>query len=883
MKKEPFPKPSSKTTDKSVVHLLGMCPSLGANTVSVDVKDGRIARIRPLHYDTVYTEEELNAWKIEAKGKVFEPGMKTLPSPFCIAYKHRAYSANRIPYPMKRVDWDPNGERNPKNRGQSKFVRVSWDEALGLVASEIYRIQHTYGPSAILLQGDGHGENKVVHACHGGHMAMMNLIHPNKGFTLQARNSDSWEGWYWGGKYAWGMEPIGSNSDQNNCIRDVSLNSDAVFFWGCDPETTPMPWGGEMPSRICFWFSDIGVKSIHIAPEVNYTNACHADKWIPVWPNTDAALQCAIAYVWMTEGTVEKEYLETHAVGYDWFEYYILGNEDGIAKTPEWAAEKCGIPSYRIKALARYWASHKISIAHCNGGGMIRSAYSHEPARLEIYLLGMRGVGQPGVNQFKFIEWSLFGMDTYCPLPLSSVRPSVHGAYHGRDHSCLPESFIPKTLIHDAILRAPIEWYGHTTCVLPREDQFNKYQFPIEGGSRLHMIWSDTPCWSTCWNNSFEFQDAVRDESIETIVIQHPWFENDCLFADILLPVSVMLELDDINADNCSGQFSSVVYVEHAIEPVAESRSDYIITLDVAEALEKYGEEYENLRYRRNGDLTVEDWIKRGYMSCGAPEEDLDYEKFKEQKFQLFPTKEDWESDPPGMLNFYNDPESFPLQTPSGLLEYYSTDLAENFPDDDQRGPVAHWVESDPERDERRGGERAKLYPYLCMSNHPRWREHANMDDLPWLREIETCKMKGPDGYLYEPIWINPHDAEHEGLEHGDIAVIYNERGSVMGAVYATERIMEGALYQDHGSRTDPIVIGAGGLDRGGANNLLCTHATTSQNCAGEITNSFLVGIKKVDVFELAKQYPEAFSRKYDAAYGIIPDSYILEEGGEQL
>ena len=165
------------------------------------------------------------------------------------------------------------------------------------------------------------------------------------------------------------------------------------------------------------------------------------------------------------------------------------------------------------------------------------------------------------------------------------------------------------------------------------------------------------------------------------------------------------------------------------------------------------------------------------------------------------------------------------------------------------------------------------------MTNHPRWRVHANCDDIPWLREIEnTGKVIGPDGYSYEPLWINPLDAERYGLKDGDIAALFNERGSVLGGVYVTERIMPGALYQDHGARVDAIVRGTGGLDRGGANNLICPSAITSPNAAGEVTNGYLVGLRKVDVLELARQYPEEFSRDYSPEYGLIASAYI-EEG----
>lgn len=114
-----------------------------ANTSCVDVKDDKILRIRPLHYDDVASVDERKPWRIEARGKVFEPGEKTMIPPLSISYKKRIYSKNRILHPMKRVDWDPKGERNPQNRGKSKYVRISWDEATQIIADEIKRVHDT--------------------------------------------------------------------------------------------------------------------------------------------------------------------------------------------------------------------------------------------------------------------------------------------------------------------------------------------------------------------------------------------------------------------------------------------------------------------------------------------------------------------------------------------------------------------------------------------------------------------------------------------------------------------------------------------------------------------------------------------------------------------
>ena len=88
---------------------------------------------------------------------------------------------------------------------------------------------------------------------------------------------------------------------------------------------------------------------------------------------------------------------------------------------------------------------------------------------------------------------------------------------------------------------------------------------------------------------------------------------------------------------------------------------------------------------------------------------------------------------------------------------------------------------------------------------------------------------------------------------------------------------MPGAVYQDHGARCDTIVLGEGGLDRGGANNLIAPTPTTSQNAAGEVTSGFLVNVEKVDVFKLAQEYPEAFERAYDPACGLVATARIVE------
>ena len=607
-----------KTTDQSYVKSTGLCSfASGANAGIIDVKNGKMLRIRPLHYDWKYKPEAFNAWEIEARGQVFRPTMKSLVPPFSLAYKKRVYSPNRILYPLKRVDWNPDGERNTENRGKSKYVRISWDEATDIIAREIKRIHKKYSPDAILCQIDGHGETKIVHSTHGCCTPLLKLM---GGFTMQARNPDSWEGWYWGAKHCWGMEPVGQMRPQTNIFYDVARNAEMLIFQGGDPETTTWGWGGQLASRLCYWFTELGIKQIYISPDLNYAAAVHADKWIPILPNTDAALQLAIAYIWITDGTYDKGYIVTHTVGFDKFKDYVLGKEDGIAKTPVWAAQKCSVPSRIIKALAREWAAKRTSTAHCNGGPFIRGPYSTEPGRLEVCLLAMQGLGKPGVSQVKMAEWGLWNAvcracgyenDPSTPLPGPVVFPFVPAGYRGEEISFTvqPKQIIPKNRIHDAILNPPISWYS-TTLFKPVEEQFKKFTYPAKGCSEIHMIWTDSPCLMTCWNDSNKIAEAYRHSSIEFILAQHPWLENDCLFADIILPINTKYEEDDIGHDMYSGQFFTMIDEKKCIEPLGESKSDYEAVCAIAEKLgllDKYTE-----------GKSVDEWIKFGFSNSGV-------------------------------------------------------------------------------------------------------------------------------------------------------------------------------------------------------------------------------------------------------------------------
>ncbi|OGO42946.1 MAG: dehydrogenase [Chloroflexi bacterium RBG_16_60_22] len=888
--------------EKTFIKAMGLIgeTGTGGSTVAVDVRDGKIVRLRPFHYDWKYRSEEFGIWEIHARGKVFRPRLQSLPSPHSLGYKKRVYSRNRVLHPLKRVDWDPGGQRNPEKRGESKYVRISWDEALDIITSELKRVQKKYGPSAVLLQGDGHGETGVVHPSHACPALLLKHM---GGYTLQTRNPDSWEGFYWGAKHAWGMDPVGIES-QTNMVPDIAENCELILYWGCDPETTSWAFHGQAQSRVCYWLGELGIKGIFICPDLNYGAAVHADKWIPILPNTDAAMRLAIAYVWITEGTYDKDYVATHTYGFDKFADYVLGKEDGIAKTPGWAAELCGVPSRIIKALAREWASRRTSISHYLGGGAIRGPYSTEPARLEVLLLAMQGLGKPGVHQFCFNQiflaepfksQAMFSPQvayrgTEVPFQAAEIHgisrndfikrwdpagwtpPPLHKPEFGlvTPPAQRPSQIIAKDLIHEAILNPPVSWYGTTFWSEPLEDQFVKYTYPARGCSEVHMIWTDTPCWITCWNDSNYFIKAIRSPKIEFILAQQPWLENDCQFADVILPVSTKFEEEDIQVDAMSEQFDVIFHEGKCIEPVGESKSDYEIVCLIADRL--------GLRDKVTGGKTEEQWIKYAFDNSGA-EEFITYKEWREKGYYISPTLPEarqYVKRRTPLQDFYEDPEGHPLKTPSGKVEFYSQNLARHFPGDKERPPVPHWIPYGETHQESRLHPRAKKYPLLVVSNHGRWRVHANLDDITWIREIETCKVKGQDGYLYEPLWMNQQDAAARGIQRGDVVKIYNERGAVLAGAYVTERIMPGVVSIDHGARYDPIVPGE--LDRGGAINTITPRKTISKNATGMVCAGFLVAVERANLDELKRKYHQAFNRPYDPGAGLTRER-VLHRG----
>jgi molybdopterin guanine dinucleotide-containing S/N-oxide reductase-like protein len=820
--------------------------------VFVRVSDGRIVSIRPL----VFNENDGPTWTIDVNGKKYTPKPKAAVAPFVLTERARVYSEDRIKYPLKRVDFDPEGNRHPETRGKSKYRRIGWDEALDIVANEMKRIRNEYGPAAITAVNSPHHNFGNIGYWFSAFLRFFLLL----GHTFAVETPISWEGWVWGAEHTYGYNWKLGRPEHNDLLEDALKNTELIIHWSNDPESTrTMSRGSSELWRI--WLRERGVKQIFIDPFCNYTAAIHAYKWIPLRPNTDAALAMAIASVWIKEDTYDHEYMAARTYGFEQFEKHILGEHDGVPKTPEWAENITGVQARVIRTLAREWASKKTMLgAGVMGsmGGACRAAYAHEWARLMVLLAAMQGMGKPGVN--------MWGTTTGAPLDMSFDFPGYarmginYVAKSGLPRNPVTQKVL-KTLIPDAILNPPLHWRGEGFCGGSLEDQFTRHTYPEPGSAEIRMLYRYGGSFIGTGVDTNKWVRAYQCPKIEFVVNQNVFMDPETTFADIVLPACHNFERNDISEwGNCDGyhRFANqsgnshrvVIYQQKAIEPLYESKSDYEIFSLLAERM--------GIKEEYTEGNSEEDWIRKLFDVSSLPRY-ISFEDFREKGYFVVPFPKDYKPTP-GMRWFYegracdtddlnpkrNTDKAHELGTYSGKIEFVSQSLMVHEPDDEERPPLPRYIPSW----EGHTSELARKYPLQLISPHPRYSYHSQYDTHAlWLGDIPGHRVFR-DGYYWHTTRIHPADAEARGIRNGDIIKLYNDRGAVLGIAQVTERVMPGVIHSYEGSsKYDPVEPGKpGSVDRGGCVNLLTPSRTMSKNTPGIASNSCLVEVTKWEV-----------------------------------
>ncbi len=826
--------------------------------VLVHVKDGRIIRIRPL----ILSEDDPEPWTIEVDGKKFSPPRKTTLSTYVLAERNRIYSEDRVAYPRKRVDFDPKGDRHPENRGKSPYVRISWDEALDIVASEIKRIRDTYGPAAIAALTSSHHNWGNIGYKRSAFGRFFNLL----GFTDVFDNPDSWEGFHWGAIHAYGFYWRLGCPEQYDLLEDAMRHSELLVFWSHDPDSTKGGYSAQESAIWRIWLKELGKKMIFVDPFCNYTASRMADKWIAPRPGTDAALAQAIAYVWIKEDTYDKKFIEGRTLGFEDFKKYILGKEDGVKKDPRWAENITGVKAAIIYAFAREWASKRTMLGcgvRGGFGGAGRSAYGHEWARLMVYLQAMQGPGKPGVNFWSGVLGAPYNAEFFFPCyadPIGSINGDGNPDHVAKLTAVNPvKQRLYRLLFPDAILNPPVQWLGEGFCGKSIEQQFIPYTYPMPGHPEIRMFYRYGGSFIGTMTETNKWILAYQSPKLEIVVNQSVWMDPETRMADIILPACTNFERNDIAEFSNTGGYSNhastgcnyrvIVYQKKCIEPLYESKSDLEIFTLLAERL-GFKDEY------TDGGKTEEDWIRKQYEVSDLPKY-ISYEEFKKKGYFVVPLPKDYKPTP-ALRWFYEgrrrdtpdtrapDPDKKEgLGTYSGKIEFVSQSLKKYFPKDKERPPLARYIPSW----EGHESPLAKKYPLQLISPHPRYSYHTHYDaHCEWLADIPGHRIR-KNGYNWIVIRVNPVDAEKRKIQNHDIIKVYNDRGAVLGIAHVTELVRPGVIhcYASSG-KYDPLEPGKPySPDRGGCINILTPGRMMSKNAPGMAPNSCLVEIEKWD------------------------------------
>jgi len=832
--------------------------------VFVYVKDGRIIRITPIEFDN----SDAKPWTIKARGRAFTPPRKTTISPHTLVFKSMIYSPDRILYPMKRVDFDPNGERNCQNRGISGYKRITWQEALDVVANEIKRVKRDYGPGAILNDSGSHHLWGNLGYWLGIRLRFFN----NVGWTPVVHNPDSWEGWYWGAMHHWGHSMRLGAPESYGTVEDCLKECEMVIFWSSDPEATSGIYGAFEGTVRRQWLKELGIKMVHIDPFYNHTAALFGGKWFAPRPATGNSLALAIAYVWITEGLYDKEYVARHTVGFDEWKDYILGKEDGIPKTPEWQENEVGIPAKDVRALAREWGAKRTYLAAggiSGFGGACRCATGNEWARSMVCLMAMQGLGKPGVN--------MGGMQQGTPLDTSFYFPGyAEGGMSGDlDATALGVSLfsrfpqlptvntvyqrVPRLNIPEAILDG--HTYGYPTDSKTIEGQFLRFDYPAPGYPPIKMYYKYGGSHIGTMSETNRYVKAYRSDNLEFVVNQSIWFEGEAKFADIILPACTSFERWDISEfANCSGYVQHsfnqcnhrVILMQHkCIEPLGESKSDFQIFLELAKRL--------GFAAMFSEGVTEFDWCKRLFDATDVSRV-MSWKKFLKKGYYVVPAPKEELRDPVSFRWFAEDrlkdtPEIAPLpadyteqvfrglQTQSGKLEFVCSSLNRFDPDDPERPVMTKYI---PSWEGHHTTELFQKYPLQLITPHPRYSFHTMGDGKDsWINDIKDHRVP-IDGYYYWIVRINSKDAEARGIKESDLVKVFNDRGAVICAAQVTERVPPGTVHSyESAAIYDPI--GEPGLspDRGGCMNILTPSRPIIKKSHSFAANSCLVQIEK--------------------------------------
>ncbi len=681
-------------------------------------------------------------------GVDFDPDPSPISDGWIDAYDHPA----RIRQPCVRRGFYENGlNSNTMERGCEPFVSVDWDTAERIVADSLRSIKQDYGNEAIYAGSYGWASaGKFHHApsqlhrflnCFGGFTYSRNtysfasaeviLPHVMGNFFILLVNATAWP----------------SLLENNDLF---------VAFGGIPMKNTQVEFGGHA-CHVQRGYMDQAAKSrirfVSVTPIRDDIDQQLNSRWLPIIPNTDVALMLGLAHTLLKHELHNRNFLDRYCVGFEHFRDYLNGQSDGLPKTAQWAETVCGIAADQIEALAVQMAENRTMVSIT--WALTRQEHGEHAYWTAIALAAMLGqIGQPG-GGIGFGYGSTNGVGNMVGRLRFQNLPT------GKNQVA---KFIPVSRISDMLLNPGSEFdYDGKRHTYPDIEMIY-----WAGGNPFHHH-QDLNRLIKAWRKP------------KCTVIHDSFWTAAARYSDVVLPAATTLERTDISS---SPRDAYAVHMDQILPVFADSRTDHRIFAGIARQLgfeEEFTENRDEVEWLRMLYQQTKDNPHSG--GTNLPEFDEFVEKgwFKVDD----PVK-------PGILleHFIQDPEKYPLRTPSGKIEIFSETI-DSFNYADCPGHPTWMAPS-----EWLGKDDIEPDELHLISNQPTPRLHSQLDHG---KLSQAHKLNGR-----EPLRINPEDARARNIEFGDVVRVYNQRGEFLATAKPDRNLRQGVLQIATGAWFDP-------------------------------------------------------------------------------
>ncbi|NGZ12941.1 trimethylamine-N-oxide reductase TorA [Vibrio aestuarianus] len=734
----------------------------------------------------------------------------THPTDMLNGIKGIIYSPSRVRYPMVRLDWLKKHKYSAETRGNNRFIRVTWDEALDLFYRELERVQKDYGPWALHAGQTGWNQTGSFHNCtammqrgvgmHGNFISKVGDYSTGAGQTILP--------------YVLGSTEVYA---QGTSWSEILENSDNIVLWATDPvKNLQVGWNCETHQSFPYLDQlkekvakgEINVLSVD--PVKNKTQRFLENDHLYINPQTDVAFMLAVAHVLYNEDLYDKEFIKTYCLGFDTFIQYVQGEtKDKVVKTPEWAAEICGVNADKIREFARMLVNGRTQLLF--GWCIQRQEHGEQPYWAGAVIAAMVGqIGLPGGG----ISYG----HHYSGIGVSSTGFAAPGGF-------------PRNLDTGSKPKWDNENYNGYSKTIPvarwvdcllepgKEIRYNGSKVKLPD-YKMMVISGNNP-----WHHH---QDRNRMKKafrkLQTVVTVDFAWTATCRFSDIVLPACTQFERNDIDV---YGSYSGkgLIAMHRLVDPLFQSRTDFEI---FTELTRRFGRHEEFTR-----GMDEMEWVRSLYEDCkkaNAGKFELpEFDAFWEQSVLDFGEGKPWVRH----ADFRKDPEINALGTPSGFIEITSRKIGRYGYEHCQDHPM--WFEK---TERSHGGPGSEKHPYWLQSCHPDKRLHSQMCESEEYRA--TYAVQGR-----EPVYINPIDAKEKGIKDGDLVRVYNDRGQLLAGAVLSDSYPRGIIRIEEGAWYGPLSEKDGAICTYGDPNTLTLDVGSSELAQATSANTCIVDFEK--------------------------------------